>query len=102
MISNSLQSDFSLFAFSAFAKEIGIPKALILYPKGTHSGKELQKVVNEINFPLKFLERRIKWANSAELYVGLLKKDVRKDIKDSDSSLSFEITARNAVFRLII
>ena len=39
--------------------------------------------------PLKFLERRTQWANLAELYIGLLKKAVRKDMKASDSPLKF-------------
>ena len=38
---------------------------------------------------MKFLERRTQWANLAELYIGLLKEDVRKDMKDSDSPLKF-------------
>ena len=38
---------------------------------------------------LKFLERATQWANLAELYIGLLKEAVRKDMKDSDSPLKF-------------
>ena len=38
---------------------------------------------------LKFLERRIQWANLAELYIGLLKGTVRKDMNDSGSPLKF-------------
>ena len=42
-----------------------------------------------MNCPLKFLERRTQWANLAELYIGLLKEAVRKDMKDSDIQLKF-------------
>ena len=38
-------------------------------------------------YPLKFLERRTQWVNLAELYIGLLKEMVCKDMKDSDSPL---------------
>ena len=63
--------------------------ALILDPEGTHRYKELRKITREMNCPLKFLERRTQWANLAELYIGLLKEAVRKDMKDSDSPLKF-------------
>ena len=42
-----------------------------------------------MNLPLKFLEIRTQWANLAELYIGLLKEAVWKDMKDSDSPLKF-------------
>ena len=73
----------------AFAKEIAIPTSFIPDPEGTHQGEELRKVANEMNCPLKFLERRTQWANLAELYIGLLKEAVRKDMKDTDSPLKF-------------
>ena len=52
----------------AFAKAIGVPTALILDPKGTRRSDTLQKAANDMNLPLKFLERRTQWANLAELY----------------------------------
>ena len=59
-------------AVKAFAKAIGVPKA-----------------ANDMNLPLKFLERRTQWANLAELYIGVLKEAVQKDMKDLDSPLKF-------------
>ena len=76
-------------AVKAFGKEIGVPTALILDPEGTQTLRELEKVTTDLCCPLKFLERRTQWANLAELYIGLLKKAVRKDMKDSDSPLKF-------------
>ena len=76
-------------AVKAFAKEIGVPTALILDPEGTQRSRELDKVAKEMCMPLKFLERATQWANLAELYIGLLKKAVRKDMKESDSPLKF-------------
>jgi hypothetical protein len=35
------------------------------------------------------LEEGIPWANKAELYIGLLKEAVRKDMKDQDSLMVF-------------
>ena len=76
-------------AVKAFAKEIGVPTCLILDPEGTQQSKELRKITQEMACPLKFLERATQWANLAELYIGLLKEAVQKDMKDSDSPLKF-------------
>ena len=73
----------------AFVKEIGVPTALILDPEGTQTSKELEKMTKDMYCPLKFLEKRTQWENLAELYIGLLKEAVCKDIKDSDSPLKF-------------
>ena len=63
-------------AVKAFAKEIGIPMFLILDPEGTHRSDELQTVTNEMN---------CLWANLAELYIGLIRESIWKDMKDSNS-----------------
>ena len=76
-------------AVKAFAKAIGVPTALMIVPEGTHRSETLQKAANDMNLPLKFLERRTQWANLVELYIGLLKEAVRKDMKDLDSPLKF-------------
>ena len=61
-------------AVKSFAKEIGMPTALILDPEGTQRSKELNKVTKDMCSPLKHLERRTQWANLAELYIDFLKK----------------------------
>ena len=76
-------------AVKQFAKEIGVPTALILDPEGTQSSYDLKKTANEMNCTLKYIERKTQWANLAELYIGLIKESIRKDLKDSDSSLVF-------------
>ena len=66
-----------------------MPTALILDPAGEQRSKELEKVTKEMGCPLKYLERATQWGNLAELYIGLLKEAVRKDMKDSNSPLKF-------------
>ena len=44
-------------AVKAFAKEIGVPTALILDPAGEQRSKELEKVTKEMACQLKYLER---------------------------------------------
>ena len=44
-------------AVKAFAKEIGVPTALILDLSGEQRSKELNRVIKEICCPLKYLDR---------------------------------------------
>jgi len=76
-------------AIKAFAKEIGVPTALILDPEGTQRSDKIDKITKEMGCKLKFLERRTQWANLAELYIGLMKKAVLRDMKGKDSPLIF-------------
>ena len=85
-------------AFKAFAKANGVPTALILDPEGTHRSDALQKAANDMHLLLKFLERRTQCANLVELYIGLLKEAVQKDIKDSDSPLKYRNTINFSTF----
>ena len=71
------------------AKEVGVPTSLILDPKGTQKSEKLRKTAQEMGCSLKFIERRTQWANLAELYIGILKEDIRKDMRDTDSPLQF-------------
>lgn len=70
----------SALAVKAFAKEIGIPTFLILDLEGTHRSDELRTVTNGMN---------CLWANLAELYIGLIKESICKDMKDSNSLPNF-------------
>ena len=76
-------------AVKAFAKVIDVPTTLILDPEWTHKSGALKKAANDMNLSLKFLEGRNQWTNLAELYIGLLKELVYKDMKDSDSPVKF-------------
>ena len=73
----------------AFAKEIGVPTALILDSEGTQRSKALNKVAQDMCCPLKYLEKAAQWSNLAELYIGLLKEAVCMDMKESGSPLRF-------------
>ena len=63
-------------AVKQFAKEIGVPTALILDLEGTQSSHDLKKTANEMNCTLKYIERKTQWANLTELYIGLIKKSI--------------------------
>ena len=78
-----------LDAVKQFAKEIGAPDAFVADMSGEQMSGELKKFCNDIGTTLRMLEEGTPWANKAELYIGLLKEAVRKDMRESDSPLPF-------------
>jgi len=74
-------------ALKMFAKEIGIPLALIFDPTGEQSSNKVKQFCHEIGTTLRHLEEHTQWANLAELYIGLTKESVRKDMRESDSPI---------------
>jgi hypothetical protein len=79
----------ALLAMKHFAKEIGAPDAFVADKSGEQMSKEMKTFGNEIGSKLRALEESTPWANRAELYIGLLKEAVRKDMKDQDSPMVF-------------
>ena len=72
-----------------FAKEIGVLMSLILTLEGRQRERKLKTTANEIDLPLKFLEKESQWANLTESYIGLLKPEFRYDVHKSDSPIVF-------------
>lgn len=72
-----------------FAKEVGAPDAIISDAAGEQKLKELRKFCSEIGTMLRVLEEGTPWANKAELYIGIIKEAVRKDMKESNCPLPF-------------
>jgi hypothetical protein len=79
----------TLLAVKQFAKEIGAPEAIISDPSGEQTSHALKLFCNEIGTTLRALEEGTPWANRAELYIGLIKEAVRKDMKETTSPLVF-------------
>jgi hypothetical protein len=78
-----------LQAVKQFAKEIGAPDAIISDAAGEQSSQNLRKFCSEMGTTLRHLEEGTPWANKAELYIGLIKEAVRKDMKESNCPLAF-------------
>ena len=74
-------------ALKEFAKEVGVPEALIVDPSGEQSSKEVRRFCQQIGTTLRILEEHTQWANRAELYIGLIKEAVRKDMLESNSPI---------------
>ena len=76
-------------AVKQFAKVIGAPDAIICDAAKVHKSEAVRKFCNEIGTTLRILEVNTPWANKAELYVGIIKEAVRKDMKESNCPLAF-------------
>ena len=76
-------------AMKQFAKEIGAPDAFVADMSGEQMSPAVKQFVTEIGSTLRALEEGTPWANKAELYIGLLKEAVRKDMRESNSPMVF-------------
>ena len=76
-----------LTALKAFAKEVGVPWALICDPHPSQKTEDLRRFLYEIGTSLRLLERGTQWANLAERFIGLLKNGVRKDLRESNAPM---------------
>ena len=71
-----------------FAKEIGAPTSIIADMSGEQMSHDVQKFCNDIGTTLQALEEGTPWSNKAELYIGLLKEAVQKDMHESNSPMT--------------
>ena len=78
-----------LLAIKQFAKAIGAPDAIICDASKAQTSQAVRQFCGDIGTTLRVLEENTPWANKAELYIGIIKEAVRKDMKSSDSPLVF-------------
>ena len=71
-----------------FCKEVGVPTSLVVDPSGEQTGKEVKRFAIDVGTTLRVLEESTQWANRAELYIGMLKESIRKDLRRSHSPMS--------------
>ena len=76
-----------LHAIKQFAKEIGAPTSIIADMFGEQISHNVWKFCNGIGTTLQALEEDTPWSNKAELYIGLCKEAVRKDMHKSNSPM---------------
>ena len=74
-----------LLAIKQFAKEVGAPNSFVADMSGEQMSSEVKKFCNDIGTTLRALEKGTPWSNKAELYIGLIKEAVRKDMCKSSS-----------------
>ena len=76
-------------AMRAFAKEVGAPNCFVCDPHPNQKSDEVKSFCNRIGSTLRLLEESTQHANRAELYIGLLKEAIRKDLRESNAPLRF-------------
>ena len=79
-------SDF-LGAVKLFCKEVSAPNALIVDPHPSQKSDQVKQFLNKVGTSLRILEESTQHADCTELYIGLLKRGVTKDMKDTDSPM---------------
>jgi hypothetical protein len=72
-----------------FVKEVGAPEALIVDPSGEQTSAKTKQYCHLVGTTLRVLEEGTQWANRAELYIGILKESIRKDMKESNCPVVF-------------
>ena len=72
-----------------FSKEVGVPEAIISDSHKCIKSKEVKLFCHKTGTTLRILEGSTQWANKAELYVGLFKEAVSKEMLDKSSPLVF-------------
>ena len=78
-----------LQAIKQFAKAIGAPDAIICDASKAQTSQKVRQFCNDIGTTLRILEENTQWANKAELYIGIIKEAVRKDMRASHCPLVF-------------
>ena len=76
-------------AIREFTKAVGAPDALIVDPAGENTSKQVKAFCYQLGTTLRSIERGTQWANKAELYIGLFKKSIQKDLIESNAPLVF-------------
>ena len=76
-------------ALKQFSKKVGAPHTLVCDGAKTQKKREVKEYLNKIGTRHRVLELRTQWANRAELWIGILKEAVRRDLRMSHSPLVF-------------
>ena len=75
-------------ALHCFCKEVGVPITMVMDGHSAQSNPAIKRFSNQVGMTLRVLERATPWANRAELYIGLLKEAVRKDMRATNSPMT--------------
>ena len=74
-------------ALKLFCKEVGAPKAIVVDPHQSQKSDKVRQFLNKVGTTLRVLEESTQHADRAELYIGLLKKAVGRDLRESNSPM---------------
>ena len=70
-----------------FCKELGVPRAVIVDPNSNRTSDKVHQFYHKVGTTLCVVEETTQDSYGAELCIGLLKKSVGRDRRESDSSM---------------
>ena len=76
-------------ALKQFCKDVGVPLKLVCDPSGEQTSSNVKSFCHKVGMTLRVLEESTQWANRAELYIGLFKESVRRDLRRSNAPMAF-------------
>ena len=85
-------------------KQVGVPVNLVVDAHRAEMSRGVHCFCDQVGTTLRILEKGTPWANWAELYIGLLKEAVRKDMRASHSPMvlwDYAIERRAAIHNLV-
>lgn len=74
-------------AYKMFFKHVGVPDAFVCDGSKEQTLGMAKKICDQVGTTIRKLERNKPFSNRAELYVGLVKKAIKKALKESDCPL---------------
>ena len=74
-------------ALKLFWKEVGAPKSFIVYSDRKENNNKVRQFLNKVGTDLRVLEGKTQHADRDELYIGLMKSGVSKDMRESNSRM---------------
>jgi hypothetical protein len=81
------QSEFQ-DALHWFCKQVGVPVTMVMDGHMSMSkNSNVKRFSHQVGMTIRVLERNTPWANRAELYIGLLKEAVRKDLRSTNAPM---------------
>ena len=96
------QEEFST-ALHWFCKQVGVPSTLVADAHKAQTSYKIKRFCDQVGTTLRILERKTPWSNRAELYIGILKEAVRKDIRASNCPMclwDYAIERRATIYNL--
>ena len=78
-----------LQAVKQFTKKIGSPGEIVCDGASEQKSHNLNKFLGGVGTTLQLIEEGTPWSNNAELYIALIKEEVRKNMKRSNCPLDF-------------
>ena len=76
-------------AYKLFFKHVGVPEAIVCDGSKEQTSGESKKLCDSVGTTIRMFERNKPFSNRAELYVGMVKRAMKRDLIESDAPMRF-------------